>query len=198
MNILPQPWILGAHSPPWSIGGRGARSASFLRLQPALSRFSCQPLSPQPRAVFMEGFLCPFVIGHRLLSFDLPGRFPKFKFSALPASSILLDHDCRLPHHYSGKHQRPGPVPFKRPQTPCRAAAGLSSNVVRCTGPLLSYDPQRREGTAERTGASSDACDLSFEGRCSFDDRRTFSDEGTQALVFFFGPSPRLIPESTA
>jgi hypothetical protein len=112
MNILPQPWILGAHSPPWSIGGRGARSASFLRLQPALSRFSCQPLSPQPRAVFMEGFLCPFVIGHRLFSFDLPGRFPKFKFSALPASSFLLDHDCRLPSTIGKQQQGPGSVPF--------------------------------------------------------------------------------------
>jgi hypothetical protein len=67
---------------------------------------------------------------------------------------------------------------IQAPQTPCRAAAGLSSNVVGCIGPLLSDDPQRREWTAERPGAHSDTDNLAFEGGCDFDDRRTLGDEG--------------------
>jgi hypothetical protein len=41
-------------------------------------RLSCQPLGLQPCAVFMQGFLSPFMIRHGLLGFDLLGRIPKF------------------------------------------------------------------------------------------------------------------------
>ena len=51
------------------------------------------------------------------------------------------------------------------------------SNVVRFTGPLLPRDPQRREWTAERPGASSDADDRSFEGAGGFYDRGALGDE---------------------
>jgi hypothetical protein len=52
----------------------------------------------------MKFFLGPFVIGHRLLGFNLPGRIQKFKFSARPTSSLLLDHDCRLLQLSSGNN----------------------------------------------------------------------------------------------
>jgi hypothetical protein len=80
------------------------RNGSFLCLQPALSRFSCQPFGLQTRAVFMEGFLRSFVICHCLRGSDLPGRIPKFKLSARPASSFLLDHDSRLPRSLFGNN----------------------------------------------------------------------------------------------
>jgi hypothetical protein len=52
----------------------------------------------------MEGLLGPFVIRHYLLGFDLPGRIPKFEFSARPASSFLFDHDSRLPQSLFGNN----------------------------------------------------------------------------------------------
>jgi hypothetical protein len=63
----------------------------------------------------------------------------------------------------------------------CLAAARSScsaSNVVRCIGPLLSDDPQRREWTAEDTGASSNTDNLALERGGGFDDRCTLSHEG--------------------
>jgi hypothetical protein len=43
------------------------------RLDRGLRRRSCQPLGLQPRPVFMEGFLGPFVIRNRFLGLNLPG-----------------------------------------------------------------------------------------------------------------------------
>jgi hypothetical protein len=58
-----------------------------------------------------------------------------------------------------------------------RAAARTIFSASNVVGSLLSDDPQRREGTAERPGASSDADDLSFEGGCGFDEGCTLSHE---------------------
>jgi hypothetical protein len=90
----------------------------------------------------MEGFLRSFVICHRLLSFDLPGRIPKLssaRVRRLRSSSTMTVGSYN--HIKTDQHQRPRFSSYARGMR-CVATAGTSASPPRNSAPAASARPE--------------------------------------------------------